>query len=1059
MNQQIRGTFSKRFLSAFAVTLLFSAGGSISAVANVPVVNDVYNVSEQLQAITIKGKVTDTKGEAIIGASILEKGTSNGAITDLNGRFTLTVKAKASLVISCIGYKTSTVAVGSSPTLAIELAEDTKTLDEVVVTAMGIKKEKKALGYSVQDIKSDELLKNKNTNVINSLNGKIAGVNVQQSGGGAGSGASIVIRGGTSLERDNQPLFVIDGMIYDNGTDVGGNSSFDGAMRTNSTYSNRVMDINPEDVESMSVLKGPAAAALYGSKAAAGVVIITTKKGEEGNVKVGFSSKFSTSWVNRYPEQQNKYKRGYYNTAGGLDEYTLQSWGEKFGADEKVYNNTEDFFQNSGTWDNSVNVSGGNKNSNFYLSASRYDQDGVIPETGYLKNTFRFNGEQKYGKFTAGANVAYSVASAEKSLTSGGLYNSGGSGAMVSAYRWPSSENMSHWLNEDGTKYRMFEGLQQLDDDVDNPYWIVNKNKVNDKTTRFTGTINLKLDVCDWFNIAYTGGTDRYTTNTRRLLEPGSGVELLYQKGMLSEDDRTYEYFSSNLMMNFKKTFGDFDFNLLLGNTIEDTKSSSNGRKAWNFVAPNFFAITNTAETDRSISQSNSRKRLIGGYGEFRAGYKNIFYATVTGRNDWTSTLPTDNQSYFYPSVGGSFVFTELIPRNSILSFGKVRASWAKVGKDTDPYVTNTYLDNPIITILGTSGFQNAWTRGNAYLKPEITKSIEYGLELRFFNGRLGIDYTYYSNRSYNQLLSPRTSQATGYIFMKTNAGDINNKGMELSISGTPIKTKDFSWDMTLNLSGNRGKVNNLLQGLEVLYVTDVQVGNAKAASFNKGNFMAISGSKYARDEEGNMILNWDTGMPTSDGLTTYEIGNREPKFLGGFNNSLQYKNWNISFLLDFRVGGDVYNGTDYFLTSIGMSKRSLDRESITTTGVAKNPATGEYEKKTYTIKDKYKIQEYWGTYYSYESANYMTKTNWLRLRSVSLSYSLPRTILKKTKFIKDMSATITGTNLLLWTNYKGMDPETSAAGSGVSGSSSVGIDYCGVPATAGMSFGVNITF
>jgi len=1059
MNQQIRGTFSKRFLSAFAVTLLFSAGGSISAVANVPVVNDVYNVSEQLQAITIKGKVTDTKGEAIIGASILEKGTSNGAITDLNGRFTLTVKAKASLVISCIGYKTSTVAVGSSPTLAIELAEDTKTLDEVVVTAMGIKKEKKALGYSVQDIKSDELLKNKNTNVINSLNGKIAGVNVTQSGGGAGSGASIVIRGGTSLERDNQPLFVIDGMIYDNGTDVGGNSSFDGAMRTNSTYSNRVMDINPEDVESMSVLKGPAAAALYGSKAAAGVVIITTKKGEEGNVKVGFSSKFSTSWVNRYPEQQNKYKRGYYNTAGGLDEYTLQSWGEKFGADEKVYNNTEDFFQNSGTWDNSVNVSGGNKNSNFYLSASRYDQDGVIPETGYLKNTFRFNGEQKYGKFTAGANVAYSVASAEKSLTSGGLYNSGGSGAMVSAYRWPSSENMSHWLNEDGTKYRMFEGLQQLDDDVDNPYWIVNKNKVNDKTTRFTGTINLKLDVCDWFNIAYTGGTDRYTTNTRRLLEPGSGVELLYQKGMLSEDDRTYEYFSSNLMMNFKKTFGDFDFNLLLGNTIEDTKSSSNGRKAWNFVAPNFFAITNTAETDRSISQSNSRKRLIGGYGEFRAGYKNIFYATVTGRNDWTSTLPTDNQSYFYPSVGGSFVFTELIPRNSILSFGKVRASWAKVGKDTDPYVTNTYLDNPIITILGTSGFQNAWTRGNAYLKPEITKSIEYGLELRFFNGRLGIDYTYYSNRSYNQLLSPRTSQATGYIFMKTNAGDINNKGMELSISGTPIKTKDFSWDMTLNLSGNRGKVNNLLQGLEVLYVTDVQVGNAKAASFNKGNFMAISGSKYARDEEGNMILNWDTGMPTSDGLTTYEIGNREPKFLGGFNNSLQYKNWNISFLLDFRVGGDVYNGTDYFLTSIGMSKRSLDRESITTTGVAKNPATGEYEKKTYTIKDKYKIQEYWGTYYSYESANYMTKTNWLRLRSVSLSYSLPRTILKKTKFIKDMSATITGTNLLLWTNYKGMDPETSAAGSGVSGSSSVGIDYCGVPATAGMSFGVNITF
>lgn len=1037
----------------------FLLGVNVSTFADRPIIHDVYAVNEPLQSITIKGIVNDIKGEPIIGANILEKGTNNGAISDVNGLFSLKVKNRAQLIISCIGYKATTITVGSSSALKITLDEDAKTLDEIVVTAMGIKKEKKALGYSVQDIKSSEILKNKNTNVINSLNGKIAGVNITQSGGAAGSGASIVIRGGTSLERDNQPLFVIDGLIYDNSTDVGGNSSFDGAMRTNSTYSNRVMDINPEDVESMSVLKGPAAAALYGSKAAAGVVVITTKKGEEGNVKVNFSSKFSTSWVNRYPEQQDQYKKGNYNSAGGLDEYTLDSWGDKFGANDITYNNIKDFFQNSGTWDNSINISGGSKNSNFYLSASRYDQDGIIPKTGYLKNTFRFNGEQKYGKLTAGANISYSVASSDKSLTGGGLYGSGGTGAMLSVYRWPRSENMSHWLNDDGTKYRMFEGLQQLSDDLDNPYWIVNRNKVNDKTTRFTGSVNLKLDVCDWFNIAYTGGTDRYTTDTRRLIEPGSGVELLYQKGMLSENDRTYEYLSSNLMMNFKKTFGDFDLNLLLGNTIEDTKTASNGRMAWNFIAPNFYAITNSAQTDRSITQSNSRKRLIGAYSEFRAGYKNILYATVTGRNDWTSTLPTNNRSYFYPSVGGSFVFTELIPKNKILSFGKVRASWAKVGKDTDPYVTNTYLDDPILTILGTSGFENSWTRGNAYLKPEITKSTEFGLELHFLDGRLGVDYTYYSNRSYNQLLSPRTSQATGYIFMETNAGDINNKGMELSITGTPVKTKDFTWDMTLNLSGNHGKVDNLLQGLEVLYVTDVQVGNAKAASFNKGHFMAISGSKYARDDNGNMILDWDSGMPTSDGLTTYEIGNREPKFIGGLNNNLQYKNWNLSFLFDFRVGGDIYNGTDYFMTTTGMSKRSLDRESITTTGVAKNPTTGKYEPKTYTITDKYKIQQYWETYYSYESANYMTKTNWLRLRSVALSYSVPRSILKKTRIIKDMSATITGTNLLLWTNYKGMDPETSAAGSGVSGSSSVGIDYCGVPATAGMSFGVNITF
>lgn len=1009
----------------------------------------------------ITGKVTGKNdGEPLVGASIYEKDSDgNGITTDFDGKFELTLKTPGKvLVISYIGMKTQEIVITDQTYLDIVLEPTSQTLEEVVITAMGIKKEKKALGYAVQDIKGEELMRNKNTNVINSMNGKIAGVNITQSGGAAGAGASIIIRGGTSLERDNQPLFVVDGIIYDNSTDVGGNSAFDGAQRTNTTISNRVMDINPEDVESMSILKGPAAAALYGSRAAAGVVVITTKKGQEGSVEVNLSSKYSINWVNRFPEQQNRYKRGYYNQAGLLDEYTLDSWGEPFESGEKVYNNIEDFFKTAGTWDNSISISGGSKNGTFYLSASRYNQDGIIPETGYLKNTFRFNGEQKYGRLTVGANVAYSISNSDKSLTSGGLYDSGGTGAMVSVYRWPRSENMERWLNEDGSKYRLFEGLQDLASDIDNPYWIVNRNKITDKTTRFTGNVNLKLKLTDWLNLSYTGGTDRYTTNTRRLIEPGSGVILEYQKGLLSENDRTYEYLTSNFMMTLSKKFGDFDFNLLLGQSVEDTKSKTDRRKAWNFVAANFFNINNTAEKDRAMAQSNSRKRLIGVYGEFRAGYKNIAYVTFTGRNDWTSTLPISNRSYFYPSIGGSLVFTELLPENNVLSFGKIRASWARVGKDADPYVTNTYIDDPVLTI-GGNGFINSNTRGNESLIPETTESTEVGMELRFFNGRFGIDYTYYTNKSYNQLLTPRTSQTPGYIFMTTNAGDIKNKGMELSITGTPIKSRDFTWDMMLNISGNRGKVYNLLQGLEILYVTDVQVGNAKAASFNKGNFMGISGSQYARDEHGNMILDWDTGMPTYDGLSTHEIGNREPKFMGGFTNTLQYKNWNLSFLFDFRVGGDVYNGTDYFMTVRGTSKRTLDRESITLAGVAKNPNTGEYEKKSYTITDKYMIQQYWNKYYAYESSNFMTETNWLRLRSLSLSYSVPKSFLQKTKVIKGLTATVTGTNLWLWTNYKGMDPETSAAGSGAVGSSSVGIDYCGVPATAGFSVGVNVTF
>ena len=948
---------------------------------------------------------------------------------------------------------------------------------------MGIKKERKALGYSVQELKSDEILKNKSSNVINSLSGKVAGVNITQSGGSAGAGSTIIIRGGTSLERDNQPLFVVDGIIYDNSTPIGGDSGFDGATRTASTNSNRVMDINPEDIENMSILKGPAAAALYGSRAAAGVVIITTKKGQEGNVQVNFSTKFTSNWINRYPEQQDRYVRGYYNNEGRFDDYSTQSWGHAIESGQKLYNNIEDFFQNGSVWDNSLSISGGNKNGSFYLSASRYDQTGIVPTTGFDKTTFRFNGEQKFGRLTVGANVAYSISGTDKTLTSAGLYNSGGTGAMVSVYRWARSDDMTHYLNEDGSKYRMFEGRQELADDVENPYWILYKDRLYDKTNRFTGSVNANFKVAEWFDITYRLGYDNYDTYNYSFIAPGSAVKETYQNGKLSDSDYKYEYITSNLMMNFHKTFGDWDLNLLLGQSVEDTKSRTDRRNGYNFITEGVSSFENIATADKVFQSTHSRKRLMGLYGEFRVAYKNIAYLTVTGRNDWSSTLPKENRSYFYPSVSGSFVFTELLPKSDVLSFGKIRASWAKVGKDTDPYVTSTSTWAPR-EFLGGIGTGNSWERGNVYLKPERTRSYELGLEMRFFNGRLGLDYTYYDNKSIDQIVVPRLSQTTGYILLSTNVGSVRNRGMELALTGTPIAKRNFTWDMTLNLAGNRGRVSDLLTGQDVLYVTDVQVGNAKAASFNtlydengkmtqKGLFMGISGSRWDRDEQGRVIVDATTGMPKSDGVTTYEIGNREPTFTGGFNNSLQYKNWNLSFLFDFRVGGDIYNGTDYFMTVNGMSKRSMDRESITIDGVV-NTGTSDapvYEPKTTTYKagEMYNIngavqsgesliRSYYNSYLANETAAYITKTNWLRLRSLSLSYDF-KNLIKGQNILKGLTVTASGTNLWLWTNYKGMDPETSAAGSGVVGSSSTGIDYCGVPATAGFSLGINLTF
>ncbi|MGJ1321782.1 SusC/RagA family TonB-linked outer membrane protein [Sphingobacterium faecium] len=1033
------------------------------------------------QTKTISGKVTNASdGTSLSNVTVSIKGKAVSTQTNPDGSFTIKAESGDVLIFSAIGSKSTQQTIGSSSTINIALSGSEEALGEVVVTAMGIKKEKKALGYAVQDIKADELMKNKTANVVNSLAGKIAGVNVTQSSGAAGAGAQIILRGGTSLERDNQPLFVVDGVIYDNSTVIGGNSSFDGAQATSSSNSNRVMDINPEDIDNVSVLKGPAAAALYGSRAAAGAIIITTKKGQDGRTEIGFSSRVSNSWVNRLPEQQSKFKRGYFNSAGKLDTYTTQSWGEEFGPDDIMYDNIKDFFQNSTIFDNAVNLSGGNKNGTFYLSASRFDQQGIIPNTSFDKTTFRFNGDQKFGKLTVGANVGYSLANTDKTLTSAGLYGSGGTGALESLYGWSRSDDMKKYLNDDGTKYRMFAGLQPLEDDVENPYWTINRNVLGDNTERFTGSINATLPIFDWWNVTYRVGADSYLTkNSTRLGEDGA-VKKIWQNGMMSESDFKYNYWSSNLMSDFNKKFGDFDLGALFGFFSEQTKTTNNQRLGYNFEVENFYSFENIAASNKQFRVNNSTKRLFGLYGELRASYKNMLYLNVTGRNDWTSTLPVANRSYFYPSVGGSFVFSELLKDSGVdwLTFGKLRASWARVGKDANPYVTNTYLWRPIEYLGGIVGAGNNWQKGNPLLKPETTGSFEIGAELRFFKGRLGIDYAYYTNNSYNQILSPRLGQSTGYIFVSVNGGDIYNKGMELSLTGKPIVNNNFTWESTLNMSRNKGTVDNLLAGVNILYVTDVQVGNAKAASFNGGDFMGISGSKWTRTSEGRVVLDANTGMPTSDNQTTYNIGNREPKLTGGFNNSFTYKNFNLSFLLDFRIGGDIYNGTDYAMTLNGMSKRSEDRNELILNGAVRNGGTEQapiYEDKTFTFladeiydikgvktSGRKIIQDYWSDFYARESSNFMTNTNWLRLRNISMSYNFTNGILKNagiSHVVKGLTATVTGNNLWLLTNYKGMDPETSAAGSGVTGSSSVGIDYNGVPNTAGVMFGLNFKF
>ena len=1028
------------------------------------------------QERTISGNVLSSDGTPVAGASLLVKGSSTGTQTDDNGHFSIKASNGDVLILSAVGFATQQIKVESNTPGTFVLNAKKGELQEVVVTALGIKKEQKSLGYSVTQLNAKELMKNKNTNIINSLAGKVPGVNITQYSGSPGAGASITLRGGTSTSetRQNQPLFVVDGIIYDNSTTITGNTGTDGLSRSNTTYSDRVMDINPEDIESLTVLKGAAAAALYGSRAADGVVLITTKKGAEGRVTVDFNSKISTSWANKLPQAQTVFGPGVYSNNGVLNtDGVYSSWGPKIPADSTIYDNIGNFFQHGAIYDNNVNVSGGSKNGSFYLSGSNFKQTGIVPGTGYDKTTFRFNGEQKYGRLTLNANVAYSVANTDRTLTTAGLYGSG-VGSMQSLYNWPQTYNIKNYLNPDGTQQRIYAGTVALEDDIDNPYWIINEDNLTSKTNRFTGGINGNFKVADWWDITGRVGYDQYTTNDYTYIAPGSAVAPLYQNGRLSKDMVNYTYITTTVMSNFHKTFGDFDTHLLLGTTSEDFNTKNQNLWGYAFSTPGTISFNNMQNTNKFFTDATTRRRLVGAYGEVGVSYKDLIYLTATGRNDWSSTLPVKNWSYFYPSLSGSFVFTQLLPASNILSFGKLRASWARVGKDANPYATNTY-ENPPISIGGYMGVGNQYYSGNPNLIPEIQNSWEVGGAFRFLSGRIGLDYTYYHNETQNQIAQPRLAQSGGFIFSALNSGSVINKGMEIALTGKVVSQKDFSWDATLNFSYNRGRLGAFIPGVSYFYPTDAQFGTIKAASIpNGGYFAGMTGQSYLRqtDANGKEIPNGSYLIDATTGLykinpAVLVVGNREPDYIGGFENTLRYKRITLSVLLDIRIGGDVFNGTEYAMVLNGLSKQTLlnDRQSVTLKGVSS--LSGADTTVTYNADQSYTIgsttysgnamiQKYWSNYAA-NSYNFITSVNWLKLRSVALTYDFSE-ILKNQKVIKGLTATAIGTNLFTWTNYKGMDPEVSAAG-GTGGSGSTGIDYLGVPAVASFTFGINLKF
>ena len=1012
----------------------------------------------------ITGKVTDeSTGSPLIGATVLNVGTTKGTTTDFDGLYTIDASEGARLVFSYIGYKSVEIVLNNQNTLDVALAEDDEQLSEVVVTALGMKKEKKALTYAVQTLQSNAIVESQQPNIVNSLQGKVAGVMINNSSGAPGAASVIMIRGGTSLSGNNQPLFIVDGIPIDNSAPIGGGV---GLSAQNVNSSNRGIDLNPEDIESITVLKGPAAAVLYGLRASEGAIIITTKRGQAGSFKINYSNAFSMDVVNKLPEFQTRFKQG---IDGKANPDARGSWGPEFGANETIYDNLGNFFVPANTQRHDISASGGGERSTFYLSASRFDQNGIVPTTGFERTSFRLAGDSQVKKnLRVGGSVNYTNSLNRSTLGGSGVAETniigatggGGGGTIRGLYNWPLNVDARNYLTADNKQLTLL-GVTNDAAFVDNPYWSIYNNPNTSVVNRVISTVSLSYDPFTFLNVTYRAGTDFYNEEFSSVRGAGTviGGE---EKGAITQVDRFNQITTSTLVATANKSIGsNFNTSLAIGHNLESARNNAVSWYGRNFIVPTFASINNVVQNQRVVSLGGFRRRIVGGFADFNADWKSIIFLNIRARNDWSSTLPINNRSFFYPSFSGAVVLTDLLNQigltsgeSSFLPFAKVRASWTRVGKDAPPHVLgNTFFNTTNSFTAAPRGFiANVYAFGAPALRPEFTNSFETGIDMRLFKGKIGVDFTYYTMSSDDQILFTRVPPSASSFISYLNGGRIDNKGIELMINATPIKSRNFSWLVDFNFSRNTSTVVNLPGTLDRVEQSDASVDGftAQGAGFLGKSLFGINGDVWKRNASGDLLLN-NLGYPQISPIKEI-IGDRNPDFILGMTNTFQIKNFSLSFLWDVRIGGDIYNATENALVRSGLSTKTANRGTKTVfDGLIES--TGERNTKEVVLD-----QNYYQIIQRGDGQSFVEDGSWYRLRYATISYRVPKKVLDRAK-IKGLEFYANGRNLILITNYSGVDPEVSSGGAGVGGTGSMGMDNLGTPATKGVDFGLRLSF
>lgn len=1056
-----RNAASMLCLCALSMTPCVATRSAVAAVKT--------TITDQEQ--TVSGTITDGS-EPIIGATVKVKGDKNlGAVTDLDGHFTLRVKPGTIIEVSYVGYKTQTLKAQEGMTIVLK--EDTKALDEVVVTALGIKRDRKALGYGVGEVKGEELKKAKETNVINSLAGKVAGLVVSQTAGGASGSTRVVLRGNTEMTGNNQPLYVVDGVPLDNTNfgSAGTNGGFD--------LGDGISSINPDDIESMSVLKGPAASALYGSRASHGVILITTKKAAKDKMSVEYNGSLTfDTQLAKWNNTQKVYGMGS-NGKYSIDAVsnTNKSWGPKadgtnmlkyFDGVERPYliipDNVSDFFRTGLTATNTAVVGMNNGKTGVRFTFTDMRNKDIVPKTNMSRDIFNLRANTTMGKVDFDFSANYTRENVKNRPALGDSKSNVGKNLMTLATTY-NQEWLKTYQDENGN-YSNWNGMDPYNV---NPYWDLykNNNNSNKDIVRLTG--KSVWNITKHFRLQATLGADLnwFTFNDFKApTTPG------FEAGRLQISNFRNRMYNFELLALYNNTWGAFDFNATAGGNIYKVNNQTTVTTAQDMQIRDVVNLTSFNET--SIEPSSYRKRINSLFGSASLGWKHMLYMDATLRGDQSSTLPTSNNTYVYPSFSGSFVFSELLHADNVMPYGKLRMSWAQVGSDTDPYQLGLVYTKSKYTYPGyTIGYISNSTIPNKDLKPTKTNSFEIGLETKFLRNRIGLDVTYYTQKSRNQIMGMATSWTSGYTYRLINAGEIDNKGIEITLNTRPIQTKDFSWDLNLNFSKNSNKVVRLVDGMDMFELEKATWLDVQVAAKVGENFGSIVGPDFKRNAAGQVLIDPSTGLPEYD-KSNHVLGNASWDWTGGVTTTLSYKNLSLNAIFDVKVGADLYSMSERAAYESGKAKATLQgrdewyrsEEQREAAGIAKGAAnwkpTGGFVAPgvidngdgTYRPNDIFiNPEDYWMSVCRNAPSMFIYDNSYIKCRELTLTYQVPATWLHN--WIKGLSVSFVARNpFIVWKNIPDIDPDSN-----YNNTTGMGLEYGSLPSRKSYGFNVNIKF